>query len=76
MVFFNYPVQTFYWYYFIFLIDELQEVLLYFPEIQDIRPSAKIEDLNLVRDIALKCGYKVRFVAPPFADEKEEVVSV
>lgn len=58
-----------------YFTDELQEVMLYFPEIRDIRPSAKIEDLHLVRDIALKCGYKVRFVAPPTAEEKEEVVS-
>lgn len=58
-----------------YFTDELQEVMLYFPEIRDIRPSAKIEDLHLVRDIALKCGYKVRFVAPPTPEEKEEVVS-
>lgn len=57
------------------ILEELQEVLLHFPQIKDIQPSAQIEDLHLLKDIAGRCGYKVRTVAPPTNDEKQEVVS-
>lgn len=60
---------------FYYFTDEMQEILLYFPEMSDIGPSAKIEDQRLLRDIATKCGYKVRFIAPPTIEEKQEVVS-
>lgn len=50
-------------------------MLLYFPQIRDIRPSAQIEDLNLLKDIAGRCGYKVRTVAPPSDEVIQEVVS-
>lgn len=53
----------------------MQEVLLYFPDsCPDIRPTAKIEDVHVLRDIATKCGYKVRYIAAP-SEEKHEVVS-
>lgn len=57
------------------IAEEMQEVLLYFPQVRDIRPSAQIEDIHMIKDIAAKCGYKVRTVAPPSAEEKQEIVS-
>lgn len=48
---------------------------MYFPIIKDIRPTAKIEDLHLLKEIAGKCGYKIRIVAQPNAEEKQELVS-
>lgn len=54
----------------------MQEALLYFPEIKDIRPSATIEDLHLIKEIVAKFGYKTRTVAHPNAEEKEEIVSL
>lgn len=54
----------------------MQEVLLYFPEIRDISASAQIENLQLIKEIAGKCGYKVRFVASPHTEDKEDVVSI
>lgn len=56
--------------------EEMQEVLLYFPQIKDIRPSAQIEDLQILKDIAYKFGYKVRTVAPPNTEDKREIVSL
>lgn len=56
-------------------VDEMQEVLLYFPEVRDISASAQLENLQVIKEIAGKCGYKVRFVASPFNEDKEEVVS-
>lgn len=58
-----------------FVSDEIQEVLLYFPEIKDIRPTAQIESLHTLKEIAGKCGYKIRIVAAPTHEEKQEVVS-
>lgn len=54
----------------------MQEILLYYPEIKDIRPSAKIEDMKLIKEIAYKFGYKIRPVAPPDAEEKQEIVCI
>lgn len=56
-------------------LDDMQEVLLLFPTVTDIRPEAKIENVHLLKDIAAKCGYKIRMVAPPNAEVKEEIVS-
>lgn len=53
----------------------MQEVLLYIREIEDIGPKAQIESIHLLKDIAFKCGYKIRIVASPNAEEKQEVVS-
>lgn len=54
--------------------DEMQEILLYYPEIKDIRPSAKIEDMHLIKEIAYRFGYKIRPVTPPDVEEKQEIV--
>lgn len=59
----------------IFFLEEIQEVLLYFPDIKDISASAQIENVQTLKGIAQKCGYKVRIVATPNTDEKQEVVS-
>lgn len=56
-------------------LDEMQEVLLYFPQVKDIRASAKIEDVHLIKEIVAKFGYKMRMVAHPQQEEKEEIVS-
>lgn len=55
--------------------DEIQEVLLFFPEINDIRPKAQIEDMQLLKGIVSKFGYKMRMVSSPFKEEVIEVVS-
>lgn len=54
----------------------MQEILLYYPEIKDIRPSAKIEDMHLIKEIAYRFGYKIRPVAPPDVEEKQEIVCI
>lgn len=58
----------------IYSSDEMQEILLYYPEIKDIRPSAKIEDMHLIKEIAYRFGYKIRPVTPPDVEEKQEIV--
>lgn len=57
-----------------FFLDELQEVLLYVPEVKDISPKATIESLHTLKEIAAKCGYKIRAVPSPNAEEKKEIV--
>lgn len=56
-------------------LDEMQEALLYFPQVGDIRPSAKLEDLHLIKEIVAKFGYKMRNVPNPQQEEKEVIVS-
>lgn len=57
------------------VIEEMQEVLLLFPEVNDIRPKAQIEDMQLMKKIVAKFGYKMRMVASPFKEEVIEIVS-
>lgn len=52
----------------------MQEILLYYPEIRNIRPSAKIGDLHLIKEIAYRFGYKIRPATPPDVEEKQEIV--
>lgn len=54
----------------------MQEVLLYYPEVKDIRPSAKLEDLHLLKEIAARFGYKIRLGAKPDSEEKHEIVRI
>lgn len=62
-------------FFFLFFSEQIQEVLLYFPEIKNIEPTAQIESLHVLKEIAFKCGYKIRIVAPPAKEEKQEIVS-
>lgn len=53
----------------------MQEVLLYIPDVKDISSTAQIESLHTLKEIAAKCGYKIRVVPSPNAEEKKEIVS-
>lgn len=53
----------------------MQEILLYFPKVSDIRPSAKLEDIHTIKEIVAKFGYKIRIVGQPQHEEKEDIVS-
>lgn len=53
--------------------EELQEVLLLFPQINDISPQAQIEDISIIKEIVAKCGYKIRIVGNPLKEEAEVV---
>lgn len=44
---------------------------MYFPQVTDIRPNAKIEDLALLKEIVAKCGYKMRLVANPHKENEK-----
>lgn len=46
-------------------LDDIQEVMLYVKDVEDIEPSARLEDVKVIRDIVQKCGLKSRIVAAP-----------
>ncbi|KAG4079054.1 hypothetical protein HA402_001709 [Bradysia odoriphaga] len=54
-------------------VESVQEVMLYVADANNLEPSARLEDLQITREIALKCGQKTRVVAPPAKDTVVEV---
>lgn len=53
--------------------DDLQEVMLYVPDVNDIRPKARLNDQKIIKEIVTKCGLKVNYVAPPKDEEEVEM---
>lgn len=45
--------------------EHVQEVMLYIKDADNLEPTAKLEDLKITREIALKCGHKTKVIAPP-----------
>lgn len=45
--------------------------MLYVKGADNIEPNAKLNDLRIIRDIATKCGFKVRTVPTPTKEEDE-----
>lgn len=56
--------------------EQIQEAMLYCPDIKDIPlPSTQIEDTSILKEIAAKFGYKIRFVPNPNLEKPIEIVS-
>lgn len=53
--------------------DDVQEGMLYVKGADNIEPQARFEDLKLVKEIALKLGYKTKIVAAPAKEEGDEL---
>lgn len=47
--------------------------MLYVKDADNLEPWARLEDMKVIRDIALKCGQKTKIIAPPAADVVVEV---
>lgn len=45
--------------------EHVQEVMLYIRDADNLEPNAKLEDMKIIREIAIKCGLKTRVVAAP-----------
>lgn len=54
-------------------LESVQEVMLYVKGADNLEPSARLEDMKIIREIALKCGQKTKVVAPPSNDVLVEV---
>lgn len=47
------------------ITEHVQEAMLYVKNANDIEPNARLEDLQIIKEIANKCGFKVRTVSAP-----------
>lgn len=54
--------------------DDLQEIMLYVPGVQDIDPDTVLDDIKLIRDIVVKCDLKTQYVQAPKTEEEAAVV--
>lgn len=50
--------------------------MLYVEDSQCLEPNASIDDLTFIREIATKCGYKVKYIAAPSSKSDESVSQV
>lgn len=46
---------------------------MYVKDADNLEPTARLEDMKVIREIALKCGQKTKVVAPPTPDVVVEV---
>ncbi|KAJ6638505.1 Translation initiation factor IF-2, mitochondrial [Pseudolycoriella hygida] len=46
-------------------IEHVQEVMLYVKEADNLEPSTVLNDMKIIREIALKCGQKTKIVTAP-----------
>lgn len=46
-------------------VEHVQEVMLYIKGADNLEPLARLEDMKIIREIALKCGHRTRVVAAP-----------
>lgn len=53
-------------------LDDVQEVMLYVKGADDIEPSARLEDVKIIREIVQKCGLKSKIIAAPDKQETQE----
>ncbi|CAG7786026.1 unnamed protein product [Allacma fusca] len=55
-------------------VDDIFEVMLYVPNTDSYdKPSSKIDDAQVIRDIVKRLGYRSTFVAPPSSELKSNV---
>lgn len=53
--------------------EHVQEVMLYIRDADNLEPNAKLEDMKITREIAIKCGLKTRVVAAPTTNSQGSV---
>lgn len=46
-------------------LEHVQEAMLYVKETPDIHPRTRLEDINVIKEIAKKCGMRIKIVAAP-----------
>lgn len=52
-------------------LNDVQEAMLYIKDAPDIHPKTKLEDINIIKEIAKKCGMRIKIVAAPSLHEEE-----
>lgn len=53
-------------------LEHVQEAMLYVKGAPDIHPRTKLEDITIIKEIAKKCGMRIKVVAAP-SNQVEEV---
>lgn len=54
-------------------LEDVQEAMLYVRDSPDIHPKTKLGDINIIKEIAKKCGMRIKIVAAPSAQKHDEV---
>mgnify|MGYP002655291910 CR=1 FL=1 len=54
-------------------LEIVQEAMLYTKDAPDIHPKTKLEDINIIKDIAKKCGMRIKIVGAPDTNQEEEI---
>lgn len=53
-------------------LEIVQEAMLYVKDSPDIHPKTRLEDINIIKEIAKKCGTRIKIVAAPSKHQSEE----
>lgn len=53
-------------------LEVVQEAMLYVKDSPDIHPKTRLEDINIIKEIAKKCGARIKIVAAPTKNQSEE----
>lgn len=53
-------------------LENVQEAMLYVKDAPDIHPRTRLEDIGIIKEIAKKCGSRVKIVAAPSKSQLNE----
>lgn len=53
-------------------LEDIQEAMMYVKDAPDIHPRTRLEDISIIKDIAKKCGMRIKIVAAPTSQSEEE----
>lgn len=53
-------------------LEKVQESMLFVKDAPDIHPRTKLEDINIIKEIVKKCGMRIKIVAAPSMQQKDE----
>lgn len=54
-------------------LEHVQEAMLYVKEAPDIHPKTRLEDINIIKEIAKKCGTRIRIIAAPSSKQQSGI---
>lgn len=58
------------------ILEHIQEVMLYVKGADNLEPTARLDDIKIIKEIVNKCGYKLKFIANPGDIEVEVKVHI
>lgn len=59
-----------------FIVEHVQEAMLYVENANNLDPKAKLDDIKVIRDITTRCGMKSKIIATPSSKLDDESLKV